>query len=140
MVDDLPRIWQRAPSERQLLVASRLTVAAVAAGAGVVATDPDSQVLGLVAYAWAGLGASFGPALLFTLFWRRTTANGLIAGMVVGAVAVVGWRGLEGGVLDLYELLPAFLAACLAIWVASLAESADPVSERAFDRSIATAA
>lgn len=139
LVDDLPRIWKRAPSERQLLLASRLTVVGVAAGAGAVATDPDSQVLGLVAYAWAGLGASFGPALLFTLFWRRTSANGLIAGMVVGAATVVGWRGLEGGVFDLYELLPAFLAACLAIWVASLVESADPASERAFDRSIAAA-
>jgi len=139
LVDDLPRISKRVPSERQLLLASRLTVIAVAAGAGAVAMDPDSEVLGLVAYAWAGLGASFGPALLFTLFWRRTTANGLIAGMVVGAATVVGWRGLEGGVFDLYELLPAFLAACLAIWVVSLVESADPASERAFDRSIATA-
>ncbi|MYE83851.1 MAG: sodium/solute symporter, partial [Gammaproteobacteria bacterium] len=64
LVDDLPRIAGRVPSERQLLVASRLTVVAVAAGAGAVATDPDSQVLDLVAYAWAGLGASFGPALL----------------------------------------------------------------------------
>ena len=139
LVDDLPRISKRVPSERQLLLASRLTVIAVAAGAGAVAMDPDSEVLGLVAYAWAGLGASFGPALLFTLFWRRTSANGLIAGMVVGAATVVGWRGLEGGVFDLYELLPAFLAACLAIWVVSLVESADPASERAFDRSIATA-
>lgn len=139
LVDDLPRVWQRVPSERQLLLASRLTVVAVAAGAGVVATDPDSQVLGLVAYAWAGLGASFGPALLFTLFWRRTSANGLIAGMVVGAATVVGWRGLEGGVFDLYELLPAFLAACVAIWIVSQLESGDPASERAFDRSIASA-
>ena len=139
LVDDLPRIAGRVPSERQLLVASRLTVVAVAAGAGAVATDPDSQVLDLVAYAWAGLGASFGPALLFTLFWRRTTANGLIAGMVVGAATVVAWRGLEGGVFGLYELLPAFLAACLAIWVVSLVESADPASERAFDRSVSAA-
>ena len=93
LVDDLPRIWKRVPSERQILLASRL---AVAAGAGAVAMDPDSQVLGLVAYAWAGLGASFGPAPLFTLFWRRTTANGLIAGMMVGAATVVGWRGSKG--------------------------------------------
>ncbi len=128
LVDDLPRIWKRVPSERQILLASRL---AVAAGAGAVAMDPDSQVLGLVAYAWAGLGASFGPAPRFTLFWRRTTANGLIAGMMVGAATVVGWRGLEGGVFDLYEPLPAFLAACLAIWVVSRVESADPASERA---------
>ena len=139
LVDDLPRISGRVPSERQLLVASRLTVVAVAAVAGAVASDPDSQVLGLVAYAWAGLGASFGPALLCTLFWRRTSANGLIAGMLVGAATVVGWRGLEGGVFDVYELLPAFVAAGMAIVAVSLLEGADPASERAFDRSAAVA-
>ena len=140
LVDDLPRISGSVLPERQLLLASRITVIAVAAGAGAVAMDPESQVLGLVAYAWAGLGASFGPALLFTLFWRRTSANGLIAGMVVGAATVVGWRELEGGVFDLYELLPAFAAACLAIWVVSRFGSGDPASERGFDRSIASAA
>ena len=140
LVDDLPRVAGRLPSERQLLVASRLTVVAVAAGAGDLANEPDTQVLGLVAYAWASLGASFGPAVLFTLFWRRTSANGLIAGMLVGAATVVGWRALEGGVFDLYELLPAFSAACLAIWVVSLAGRDDPASERAFDRSAESAA
>ena len=101
--------------------------------------DPDSEVLGLVAYAWAGLGASFGPALLFTLFWRRTTANGLIAGMLAGACCVVGWRALEGGVFELYELLPAFAAAGAAIVAVSMLEPGDPRAERAFDRSVAAA-
>ena len=120
---------------RQSLAASRLTVVAVAALAGGIATDPDSQVLGLVAYACASLGASFGPAVLFPLFWRRTTAHGLIAGMLTGAFAVVGWRALEGGVFDLYELLPAFAAACVAIVVVSRVEGPDPVSEDAFEAS-----
>ena len=139
LVDDLPRIRKRTLSERQTLLASRLTVVAVAAAAGSVAMDPDSQVLGLVAYAWAGLGASFGPALLFTLFWRRTTANGLIAGMLAGACCVVGWRALEGGVFDLYELLPAFVAAGAAIVAVSILAPGDPRAERAFDRSVAAA-
>ena len=135
LVDDLPRPRRRRLSERQSLVASRLTVVAVAALAGGIATDPDSQVLGLVAYAWAGLGASFGPAVLFTLFWRRTTTHGLIAGMLTGAFAVVGWRALEGGVFDLYELLPAFAAAGVAIVVVSRVEGRDPVSEDTFEAS-----
>ena len=139
LVDDLPRIRKRTPSERQALRASRLTVVAVAAAAGGVAMDPDSEVLGLVAYAWAGLGASFGPALLFTLFWRRATANGLIAGMLAGACCVVGWRALEGGVFELYELLPAFAAAGAAIVAVSMLEPGDPRAERAFDRSVAAA-
>ena len=138
LVDDLPRPRQRALSERQSLLASRLTVVAVAALAGGIATDPQSQVLGLVAYAWAGLGASLGPAVLFTLFWERTTANGLLAGMVTGASAVVGWRALEGGLFDLYELLPAFAAACLAIVVVSRIEGVDPVSSDAFEASVAS--
>ena len=137
LVDDVPRIRKRTLSERQALLASRLTVVAVAAAAGGVAMDPDSEVLGLVAYAWAGLGASFGPALLFTLFWRRATANGLIAGMLAGACCVVGWRALEGGVFELYELLPAFAAACAAIVAVSMLEPGDPRAERAFDRSVA---
>ena len=119
LVDDVLHPARPAMSDRRCVLLSRLTVVAVAALAGAVASDPQSRVLGLVAYAWAGLGASFGPALIFTLFWRGTTARGLIAGMIAGAATVVGWRELEGGLFDLYELLPAFLLACLAIAVVS---------------------
>ncbi|MCZ6887223.1 MAG: sodium/proline symporter PutP [Gammaproteobacteria bacterium] len=115
LIEDVlrPRIPDMSP--RAVLWASRATVIVIALAAGAAALDPDSQVLGLVAYAWAGLGASFGPAVLFCLFSRRTTALGLVAGMLTGAAVTVVWHNLSGGLFDLYELLPAFAAAALAI-------------------------
>ena len=87
-----------------------------------VAWEQDSVIFQVVSYAWAGLGASFGPLTLFSLYWRRTTKWGAVAGMVTGAVMVIVWhnwiKGL-GGVFGIYELLPAFLLSCLAIFVVS---------------------
>ena len=77
----------------------------------------------MVSYAWAGLGASFGPLTLFSLYWRRTTKQGAIAGMIAGAAMVLIWHNLirpMGGVFGIYELLPAFLFSALAIYVVSL--------------------
>ena len=124
LVDDVARPMRPNLTEAQALRLSRATVVGVAALAGALASDPESKVLGLVAYAWAGLGASFGPALIFALFWRGVTAKGLTAGMLTGAATVVGWRGLEGGLFDLYELLPAFALASLAIVVVSRFDAA----------------
>ena len=117
LIEDVlrPRIPDMSP--RAVLWTSRATVIVIALAAGAAALDPDSQVLGLVAYAWAGLGASFGPAVLFCLFSRRTTALGLVAGMLTGAAVTVVWHKLSGGLFDLYELLPAFAAAALAIYL-----------------------
>ena len=69
--------------------------------------------------AWAGLGASFGPVILLSLYWQQMTRNGALAGMVTGAVAVVVWKQLEGGLFDVYEILPAFIFATLAIVIVS---------------------
>ena len=94
-----------------------LVVAAViviALCAFVLALDPESKVLELVAYAWAGFGASFGPALIMALFWRGTTRNGALAGIVVGGVTVIVWKQLSGGIFDLYEIVPGFLFSLVA--------------------------
>ena len=101
------------------LLLSRLVVISVAIVAGVIAFDENSVILDVVAYAWAGLGASFGPAVLFALFWRRTTGDAIVSGMVVGAVTTLVWHDLGtnyGGIFaDVYEIIPAFLLASLAI-------------------------
>ena len=97
------------------LLASRFTVAAMALAAGVIAMQPESQVLALVAYAWAGLGASFGPAVLACLFWKRLTELGLVAGMLAGGTVTVAWHHLEGGLFELYEIVPGFLAAAVVL-------------------------
>ena len=119
LVEDVLLPLRPGLQDRQRLLASRGTVAAIAICAGLLGMDPASGVLELVAYAWAGLGASFGPAVLACIFWRRTTQAGLVAGMVVGAATAVLWHELDGGLFDLYEMVPAFLAGCAAIAVAS---------------------
>ncbi len=119
LVEDVARPrFPRLRDDRALLL-SRVTVGVIALAAGVLAANPDNAVLELVAYAWAGLGASFGPAVLACLFWRRATEAGVVAGMVAGAAVTVAWHHAEGGIFELYELLPAFLAAGGAIAIAS---------------------
>ncbi len=115
LIEDVARPLYPPLGDRAALTASRATVAVIALAAGLLATDPESQVLGLVAYAWAGLGASFGPAVLACLFWRRSTEAGLVAGMLTGALVTVVWRHLSGGIFELYEIVPGFAAASLVI-------------------------
>ena len=100
-------------------------VVGIAVIACILGLNPDSKVLELVSYAWAGFGAAFGPALILSLFWRNMTRAGAIAGIVVGGVTVVVWGNLSGdflgieGLLDLYEIIPGFLFATIAIVVDS---------------------
>ncbi len=108
--------------ETSMLVA-RLTVVGIAIVGIFLAWDPNSSVFRIVSFAWAGFGASFGPVVLFSLFWKRTNKPGALAGMVAGAVMVFVWKYLiapMGGAWAIYELLPAFLVACVAIVVVSL--------------------
>ena len=104
-------------SQRELVWFGRAMVLAVSLVAIAIARDPESRVLGLVAYAWAGFGAAFGPVVLFSLFWKRMTRNGALAGMVVGALTVIFWKQTGS---PLYEMVPGFLAASVSIVVASL--------------------
>ena len=101
----------------ELVWFGRAMVLMVALLAVWIARDPDSRVLGLVAYAWAGFGAAFGPVVLLSLFWKRMTRNGALAGIVVGAVTVVLWKQTGSA---LYEIVPGFIAATVAIIVVSL--------------------
>ena len=91
-----------------------LLIALIAIG---IASNPDSKVLGLVSYAWAGFGAAFGPVVLISLLWKRMTRNGALSGMLVGAVTVVVWKEFIG--LGLYEIIPGFIFASIAIYVVS---------------------
>jgi sodium/proline symporter len=104
---------QAGPGE--LLWVGRLAVIVIAIGAFLLALDPDSKVLDLVAYAWAGFGASFGPTILASLYWRRMSLAGAYAGIVVGGVTVVAWRAMSGGIFDLYEIVPGVILSALAV-------------------------
>ncbi|MFC7062521.1 sodium/proline symporter PutP [Halobacillus seohaensis] len=103
-------IFRKNASERELVWIGRFAVALIALIALLLAGNPDSTVLGLVSYAWAGFGAAFGPTIILSLFWKNITRNGALAGMIVGAVTVVVWADmLQGGIFDLYEIVPGFL-------------------------------
>ena len=94
-------------------------VLAISVLAIVIAMNPASKVLGLVAYAWAGFGAAFGPLVILSLMWKRMTLNGALVGMIVGAVTVIAWKNYMGD-LGLYEIVPGFILSFISIIVVSL--------------------
>jgi len=106
--------------EKTVLKISRVTVFLIAAVAFVLSLDQTSTIFGLVSYAWAGFGGSFGPLILLALYWRGITNKGAIAGLVVGGVTVVAWHNLSGGIFDIYEILPAFVFNLIVAVVVSL--------------------
>jgi len=123
--EDFYRVFVRPEAtEKELLMVSRIAVIAIALLALVIASDRESRVLDLVSYAWAGFGASFGPVIVFSLFWRKMTALSALAGMIVGAVTVVLWSNTSGGLFDLYEIAPGFVLASLFIVIISLLKPA----------------
>ena len=111
-------------SEREQVLVSRATVLLVALIAIWLALDPDSLILTMVAYAWAGFGAAFGPSILLSLFWRRMTRNGCLAGIIVGGLTVLIWKQFAW--FGLYELLPGFIFSMLAIWIVSSLDQEPP--------------
>ncbi len=118
-------------SEKSIMLVSRITLLAVAIIGIILALDENSIIFEIVSFAWAGFGATFGPIILFSLFWKRTSRTGAVAGMVGGAGMVFIWKLLIrpiGGILNIYELLPAFVISCILIVVFSLA-SAKPSAE-----------
>ena len=123
--EDFYRVFLRPQaSEKELLMVSRGAVVAIALLAMVIASDRESKVLDLVSYAWAGFGAAFGPVIVFSLFWRSMTAASAIAGMIVGAVTVVVWSNLTGGLFDLYEIVPGFALASVVIVIVTMLKPA----------------
>ena len=114
-------------SEKKSMLAARITVVIIAILGVIIARNPDSSVFGIVSFAWAGFGAGFGPLVICSLFWKRTTLPGAIAGMVAGGAMVFIWKYLVkplGGVFGVYELLPAFLVGLLVIVIVSLCTKA----------------
>ena len=103
--------------EKTVMNVSRITVLVIAAIAFVLSLNPASSIFGLVSYAWAGFGSTFGPLVILALFWRGMTNKGAVAGLIAGGVTVVLWHNLKGGIFNVYEILPGFIA-CLVFAVA----------------------
>ncbi len=122
--DFYKQILRKEASQNELVWISRIAVLVIALIAILLASNPDSKVLGLVSYAWGGFGAAFGPVIILSLFWRRMTRNGTLMGMILGAATVIVWKQLKGGIFDMYEILPGFVLCSLAIIVVSLLDKA----------------
>jgi solute:Na+ symporter, SSS family len=121
LTEDVYRLFiRRSATEKEIVAVGRLSVVAVAGIAMLLAQDPDGSVLGLVSNAWAGFGAAFGPVIILALTWQRTTLAGAFAGMVTGAAVVIGWIAF-GLSATMYEIVPGFVSAMLAVVVVSLA-------------------
>ncbi|MDY6269674.1 MAG: sodium/proline symporter PutP [Selenomonadaceae bacterium] len=104
--------------QSELVWISRASVLVIASLAVFLGFNPNSFILDMVSYAWAGFGAAFGPAILMSLFWKRTTRNGVIAGIIVGGITVLVWK--QFALFGLYEIVPGFLFSLLAIYGISL--------------------
>ncbi|WBA19489.1 sodium/proline symporter PutP [Salinivibrio kushneri] len=119
--DFYKQVFRPDASTQEVVMVGRGAVILLSAIALGLAMDPESSVLGLVSYAWAGFGAAFGPALLLSLFWRDMNRNGALTAILVGGVTVVVWKQLSGGIFDLYEIVPGFIFAGLGAIVVSKA-------------------
>lgn len=120
-------VWQglirKNASEKETMWVSRVVLLLITVFAIFVATGKNQVIFTIVDFAWAGFGAAFGPLMLFSLFWKRTTYAGAIAGMIAGGGMVFVWNffiSKLGGIWSVYELLPAFLFSCIVIVVVSL--------------------
>lgn len=119
--DFYKQVFRKQASPQEVVLVGRVAVIGLSLVALLLAMNPDSSVLGLVSYAWAGFGAAFGPTLVFSLYWKRMNRFGALAGVLVGGITVVVWKQLSGGLFELYEIVPGVLFASLAIVLVSLA-------------------
>ena len=133
--DFYKQIIRKDASQKEVVMVGRVAVIGLSLVAMFLAFNPDSTVLGLVSYAWAGFGAAFGPALILSLYWKRMNWQGALAGIVVGGITVVAWKQVSGGIFDLYEIVPGIVFATVAIIVVSLATAEPEQSvQDGFDR------
>ena len=121
MAEDLyKQILKKDATSEEIVRVGRFAVILISLIALVLAMTPDSSVLGLVSYAWAGFGAAFGPAIVLSLYWPRMNRNGALAGIVVGGVTIVLWKQFTGGWFDVYEIVPGIILSTLSIVIVSL--------------------
>ncbi|CAK4075092.1 sodium/proline symporter PutP [Vibrio sp. 16] len=118
--DFYKQVFKQNASSEEIVMVGRIAVIGISIVALVLAMTPDSSVLGLVSYAWAGFGAAFGPALILSLYWARMNRNGALAGILVGGITIVVWKQLSGGWFDVYEIVPGIIFSTISIVVVSL--------------------
>lgn len=130
------KIFKKDADPKFVMKFSRASVLIVASVAFFMSTDPNSSILGIVSYAWAGFGASFGSVMIFSLYWKDMTRVGAVFGMIGGAVGVIVWEYLGkqyGGIFSLYSILPAFILASVLIIIGSKLSTVRPGTKQAFE-------
>ncbi|PAF41284.1 sodium/proline symporter PutP [Helicobacter sp. 11S02596-1] len=127
------KIFNTKAPPKLVMTFSRISVLIVACVAFFISTDKNSSILSIVAYAWAGFGASFGSVIVFSLFWSRMTRLGAIAGMVTGAVVVILYKNFGVAYFEIYEIVPGFLCASIAIVLVSFTQKVRPGTKEAFE-------
>ncbi|WHR53162.1 sodium/proline symporter PutP [Vibrio furnissii] len=118
--DFYKQVFKKDATSEEIVRVGRAAVIIISIIALILAMTPDSSVLGLVSYAWAGFGAAFGPALVLSLYWARMNRNGALAGILVGGITIVVWKQLSGGWYDVYEIVPGIIFSTIAIVAVSL--------------------
>ncbi|USD67457.1 sodium/proline symporter PutP [Vibrio sp. SCSIO 43136] len=118
--DFYKQVFNKDATPQQVMLVGRIAVIGISVVALVLAMNPESTVLGLVSYAWAGFGAAFGPAVVLSLFWARMNRYGAMAGILVGGITIVFWKQLSGGIFDLYEIVPGIVLSTAAIVITTL--------------------
>ena len=116
-------IFKKSASDKEVMWVSRIAMTAITIISMIIAWDQNSTIFGITSFAWAGFGATFGPLMLFSLFWKRTSYAGAICGMLSGGIMVFVWKlciKSLGGIFAIYELLPAFIISSIVIVVVSL--------------------
>ncbi len=119
-------LFRKHCGQKELLWVSRVSVLVITAISIFIGLNPDNFILEIVAYAWAGFGAAFGPALLASLFWRRATRNGILAGIITGGLTVLIWK--QFAFFGLYEIVPGFFFSLLAIYIVSKLDHEPPAA------------
>lgn len=120
-------------SDKTVLLVSRFSVVLIAVVGLLLSLNPESSIFGLVSFAWSGFGGTFGPLILLALYWKRTTVQGAIAGLISGGIVDVVWHYLHGGIFDIYEILPAFLVCLVVTVVVSLCTKQNEEVAKKFD-------
>ena len=116
-------ILKKDASDKEVMTVSRIAMTVITLIAMAIAWDSNSTIFGITSFAWAGFGATFGPLMIFSLFWKRVNRYGALAGMVSGGSMVFIWKYVfapVGGAFAIYELLPAFVISSVVIVVVSL--------------------
>ena len=126
VTNDMFKLFKKNASDKLLMWISRIAVIVIAVIAYFIALDPDSSVMGLVSYAWSGLGAAFGPAMILSLFWKRMTIHGAVGGIIAGGASVIIWEAVPAlSGTGIYSLFPAFIIAGVTVIVCSLCAKPD---------------